>query len=149
MLRAAGGKPGRYMQCFMYVRSCPEDNHYAHPLDLVVVLDMNTKQVSPCCLTWLAASAGYAASAGCDTGVRQARQICVQQACTCPLQVRPVPHWPHPRHESFMRFSAAQLMAQLVLSPTPSQCGSLAIAFALCRCLSSFTTMGRPQRCPR
>ena len=51
MLRAAGGKPGRYMQCFMYVRSCPEDNHYAHPLDLVVVLDMNTKQVSPCCLT--------------------------------------------------------------------------------------------------
>ena len=65
MLRAAGGKPGRYMQCFMYVRSCPEDNHYAHPLDLVVVLDMNTKQVRAllpalagciswlCCLSWL------------------------------------------------------------------------------------------------
>ena len=77
MLRAAGGKPGRYMQCFMYVRSCPEDNHYAHPLDLVVVLDMNTKQVIPCCIIGLPASAGCTASAGCATGAVRHAKLCL------------------------------------------------------------------------
>ena len=65
------------MQCFMYVRSCPEDNHYAHPLDLVVVLDMNTKQVIPCCIIGLAASAGCTASAGCATGGLSGMPNCV------------------------------------------------------------------------
>ncbi len=37
---------GRIIQCFMYVRSgSVHDNHYAHPLDLVVFLDMNTGRV--------------------------------------------------------------------------------------------------------
>ncbi|BDA42557.1 Primary amine oxidase [Coccomyxa sp. Obi] len=37
---------GRIIQCFIYVRSgSVHDNHYAHPLDLVVVLDMNTGRV--------------------------------------------------------------------------------------------------------
>ena len=34
------------MQCFMYARAgSAHDNHYAHPLDLLVVLDMNTRAV--------------------------------------------------------------------------------------------------------
>lgn len=34
------------MQCFMYLRAgSVHDNHYAHPLDLVVFLDMNTGRV--------------------------------------------------------------------------------------------------------
>ena len=37
---------GRIMQCFMYARAgSAHDNHYAHPLDLLVVLDMNTRAV--------------------------------------------------------------------------------------------------------
>lgn len=36
---------GRIMQCFVYSRSFVGDNHYAHPLDLLVYLDMTTKKV--------------------------------------------------------------------------------------------------------
>ena len=36
---------GRIMQCFMYERKGPNDNHYAHPLDLVVFLDMTTRRI--------------------------------------------------------------------------------------------------------
>lgn len=36
---------GRVIQLFMYVRSHPEDNHYAHPLDFVPVADLNLKKV--------------------------------------------------------------------------------------------------------
>jgi hypothetical protein len=37
---------GRIIQCFMYLRAgSVHDNHYAHPLDLVVFLDMNTGRV--------------------------------------------------------------------------------------------------------
>lgn len=37
---------GRIIQCFIYLRSgSVHDNHYAHPLDLVVFLDMNTGRV--------------------------------------------------------------------------------------------------------
>jgi hypothetical protein len=39
--------PGRFIQCFLYTRTpgMPEDNHYAHPLDMVVNLDLNTRKV--------------------------------------------------------------------------------------------------------
>ena len=36
---------GRLMTCFLYVRSCEGDNHYAHPLDLFIHLDMTAKKV--------------------------------------------------------------------------------------------------------
>jgi primary-amine oxidase len=36
---------GRIIQCFVYCRSFKGDNHYAHPLDVLVYLDMNTKKV--------------------------------------------------------------------------------------------------------
>eukprot|EP00884_Botryococcus_braunii_P004086 jgi/Botrbrau1/13679/Bobra.0378s0010.1 len=36
---------GRIMQCFVYSRSRLGDNHYAHPLDLLVYLDMSSKKV--------------------------------------------------------------------------------------------------------
>ncbi|KAK9825988.1 hypothetical protein WJX74_003459 [Apatococcus lobatus] len=35
----------RYIQCFLYTRSRPGDNHYAHPLDLLVFLDMGTRKI--------------------------------------------------------------------------------------------------------
>ena len=36
---------GRIMTAFMYIRNGPMDNHYAHPLDLYVHLDMTAKKV--------------------------------------------------------------------------------------------------------
>ena len=44
------GRPvlnGRFIQCFLYTRTpgMPDDNHYAHPLDMVVNLDMNSRKV--------------------------------------------------------------------------------------------------------
>ena len=33
------------MQCFMYVRHSPFDNHYAHPLDMVVNLELYSRKV--------------------------------------------------------------------------------------------------------
>ena len=36
---------GRIMTAFMYIRNGPLDNHYAHPLDLYVHLDMTAKKV--------------------------------------------------------------------------------------------------------
>ena len=36
---------GRLIQCFMYMRSSPNDNHYAHPLDFVAVVDLNQRKV--------------------------------------------------------------------------------------------------------
>ena len=33
----------------MYVRTSPEDNHYAHPLDFVPIVDLNTEKVRPSC----------------------------------------------------------------------------------------------------
>lgn len=38
-------EPGRYIQCFVYVRASPDDNFYAHPLDVVVVVELQTKKV--------------------------------------------------------------------------------------------------------
>ncbi len=38
-------EPGRYIQCFVYVRASPDDNFYAHPLDVVVVVELQTKRV--------------------------------------------------------------------------------------------------------
>ena len=38
---------GRLIQCFMYMRSSPNDNHYAHPLDFVAVVDLNQRKVGP------------------------------------------------------------------------------------------------------
>jgi primary-amine oxidase len=36
---------GRIMQCFVYSRARLGDNHYAHPTDLLVYLDMTTREV--------------------------------------------------------------------------------------------------------
>ena len=38
---------GRLIQCFLYTRTpgMPDDNHYAHPLDMVVNLDLNSRKV--------------------------------------------------------------------------------------------------------
>ena len=36
---------GRYIQCFVYVRASPDDNFYAHPLDVVIVVELQTKKV--------------------------------------------------------------------------------------------------------
>eukprot|EP00884_Botryococcus_braunii_P003392 jgi/Botrbrau1/13053/Bobra.0187s0015.1 len=36
---------GRLIQTFMYLRSSPDDNHYAHPLDFVPVVDLNLRKV--------------------------------------------------------------------------------------------------------
>ena len=36
------------IQTFLYLRSSPNDNHYAHPIDLVPVVDLGTKQVITC-----------------------------------------------------------------------------------------------------
>ena len=41
-------KRGRFMQCFLYLRSQPQDNHYAHPLDLVVNLELHSRTVLDC-----------------------------------------------------------------------------------------------------
>ena len=42
---------GRIIQCFMYLRvGNAQDNHYAHPLDLLVYLDMNSGRVLD---TWM------------------------------------------------------------------------------------------------
>lgn len=40
---------GRFMQCFLYTRApgLANDHFYAHPLDMVVNLDMNTQKVRP------------------------------------------------------------------------------------------------------
>ena len=37
---------GRLIQCFLYTRTpgMAEDNHYAHPLDMVVNLDLNSRK---------------------------------------------------------------------------------------------------------
>ncbi|KAK9802672.1 hypothetical protein WJX73_003875 [Symbiochloris irregularis] len=39
---------GRFIQCFMYMRNAPQDNHYAHPLDLVVNLELHSRRVLDC-----------------------------------------------------------------------------------------------------
>ena len=43
------GKPRRLIQTFLYQRMLNlgtlEDNHYAHPIDIVPVVDLNTKKV--------------------------------------------------------------------------------------------------------
>lgn len=39
----------RVIQLFMYVRSSPDDNHYAHPIDFTPVADLNLRKVT-CCL---------------------------------------------------------------------------------------------------
>ncbi len=42
---------GRIIQCFMYLRvGSVQDNHYAHPLDLLVYVDMNTGRILD---TWM------------------------------------------------------------------------------------------------
>ena len=36
---------GRLVQLWLYGRSHPDDNHYAHPIDIVVLVDLNLKKV--------------------------------------------------------------------------------------------------------
>lgn len=38
---------GRLVQLWLYGRSHPDDNHYAHPIDIVVLVDLNLKKVGP------------------------------------------------------------------------------------------------------
>ncbi len=35
---------GRLIQTWMYNRSHPDDNHYAHPIDFVPLVDLNLKK---------------------------------------------------------------------------------------------------------
>ena len=36
---------GRLIQLWLYGRSHPDDNHYSHPIDIVVLVDLNLKKV--------------------------------------------------------------------------------------------------------
>ena len=36
---------GRLVQLWLYGRSHPDDNHYSHPIDIVVLVDLNLKKV--------------------------------------------------------------------------------------------------------
>ena len=36
----------RVIQLFMYLRTTPDDNHYAHPIDFTPVADLNLKKAS-------------------------------------------------------------------------------------------------------
>ena len=36
---------GRLIQTWMYNRSHPDDNHYAHPIDFVPLVDLNLRKV--------------------------------------------------------------------------------------------------------
>ena len=38
---------GRLVQLWLYGRSHPDDNHYAHPIDVVVLVDLNLKKARP------------------------------------------------------------------------------------------------------
>lgn len=41
---------GRLIQLWMYYRNGnPDDNHYAHPLDFIPVVDLNLRKVCCCC----------------------------------------------------------------------------------------------------
>ncbi|KAK9817313.1 hypothetical protein WJX72_012521 [[Myrmecia] bisecta] len=42
---ATGSGSGRFIQCFIYSRMTSDDNQYAHPLDIVVMLDLTTKEI--------------------------------------------------------------------------------------------------------
>ena len=42
---AEDSQGGRFMYCYMYLRNGLNDNHYAHPLDLIIYLDMAAKKV--------------------------------------------------------------------------------------------------------
>ena len=47
MLYAVHGTPvpGRLIQLWMYKRSSPHDNHYAHPIEFVPFVDLNLRKV--------------------------------------------------------------------------------------------------------
>lgn len=38
---------GRLIQLWLYGRNHPDDNHYSHPIDVVVLVDLNLKKVGP------------------------------------------------------------------------------------------------------
>lgn len=40
------GQPARLIQTFLYLRSDADDNHYAHPVDMVPVVDLNMRCVT-------------------------------------------------------------------------------------------------------
>ncbi len=46
---------GRLIQCFLYTRTpgMAEDNHYAHPLDMVVNLDLNSRRARVIPFCWV------------------------------------------------------------------------------------------------
>ena len=51
MLGIVHGPPveGRLIQLWMYKRSSPNDNHYAHPIEFVPFIDLNKRKVMhPC-----------------------------------------------------------------------------------------------------
>ena len=47
MHRAVHGPPvsGRLIQLWLYKRSSPHDNHYAHPIEFVPFVDLNLRKV--------------------------------------------------------------------------------------------------------
>ncbi|KAI7844182.1 hypothetical protein COHA_002317 [Chlorella ohadii] len=40
-----GSPEGRVLQCLLYKRSSPDDNHYAHPLDCIIMYDFHTDKI--------------------------------------------------------------------------------------------------------
>lgn len=44
-LRRSDGRVARLVQTFLYLRLDPDDNAYAHPIDILPVVDLNTERV--------------------------------------------------------------------------------------------------------
>ena len=74
---------GRLVQLWLYGRSHPDDNHYAHPIDIVVLVDLNLKKVPP---TSLSADLRLACAALKTSGSR--RCLNPQPCCSCFLLIK-------------------------------------------------------------
>lgn len=44
-LKRSDGLPSRLVQTFLYLRDDADDNHYAHPLDILPVVDLNSETI--------------------------------------------------------------------------------------------------------
>lgn len=62
-----GAPAGRLFQFFLYLRSCPDDNFYAHPLDCVVFYDLHADKVTNVTVYGPAADRGKAAIPSVDS----------------------------------------------------------------------------------
>jgi hypothetical protein len=74
---------GRLIQTFMYRRSSPADNHYAHPLDLVPVVDLDLGRVGCCVAVAVAVAVGVSVVAlhGRQVGAPRDRGSLPKGAC--------------------------------------------------------------------